>query len=571
MCNEQTPLIIMGDLNSRTGLLDDNFTEPNLGDTCTIESVKPTGITPKRRNCDKVVNQHGRSIIEICQAFNLNILNGRSRGDPLGNFTYNDPNLGASAIDYSICSSNIYEWIKNFMVLPQNEISDHCKIVTEFHLSIPNETPNIDKYHWEDLSKDFKWDSNQSTRFYQVILNSKDCLKEIKQRLEAGLIDSSGKKIQELIINAAQNVFEPKPKKSKGKKGKNTKNQKSKNQKKWFDKECNEMKHDVRKIGREKNREPFNTIIRQKYQEKLKLYKSKCNHKRNRFWQTNFEQIENSLNDPKRFWEVWKKCSEYRNTAKETGITGEAWFNHFSKLHTEHPDNESEVTPGIEYPTPCRQLDILFSKNEIDKAIKKLKNNKAVGFDRISNEMLKNSPTVLVNLLLDYINLCINKSLASDSFCKELITPIFKDGSSADPDNYRGICVSSAITKLFLLMINARIQDFVDQKCLVSKNQIGFKKNCRTSDHLLTLKAIIKKHVTIGKKKMYACFVDLKKAYDSVWHRGLFHKLRKMRLTGKIMDLVENIYKKKLAVLLKTVTRSLLSLTIAKASDKVAP
>ena len=46
-----------------------------------------------------------------------------------------------------------------------------------------------------------------------------------------------------------------------------------------------------------------------------------------------------------------------------------------------------------------------------------------------------------------------------------------------------------------------------------------------TSDHILTLKTIINKYVTDLKgKKHYSCFIDFKKAFDSVWHIGLFRK-----------------------------------------------
>ena len=38
--------------------------------------------------------------------------------------------------------------------------------------------------------------------------------------------------------------------------------------------------------------------------------------------------------------------------------------------------------------------------------------------------------------------------------------------------------------------------------------------------------------------------MDLKKAYDSVPHIGLFNKLRNLGLGGKLIDLIENIYKK---------------------------
>ena len=68
-------------------------------------------------------------------------------------------------------------------------------------------------------------------------------------------------------------------------------------------------------------------------------------------------------------------------------------------------------------------------------------------------------------------------------------------------------------------MISTRFQKKADDEGLISKNQIGFRKNYRTADHLLTLKAVIKKYVTKGRDKIYARFVDLKKAYDSINHQ----------------------------------------------------
>ena len=111
--------------------------------------------------------------------------------------------------------------------------------------------------------------------------------------------------------------------------------------------------------------------------------------------------------------------------------------------------------------------------------------------------MIKNSPNCLLYLILDYINLCLQKSL----ICYDLITPIFKEGDRSNPDNYRGICISSAILKLITSLISERLHTKVDELKLIDKNQIGFKRNSRTSDHLLTLKNIIKKHITIGEVK----------------------------------------------------------------------
>ena len=113
-----------------------------------------------------------------------------------------------------------------------------------------------------------------------------------------------------------------------------------------------------------------------------------------------------------------------------------------------------------------------------------------------------------------------------------------------DPNNYRDTCISSALLKIICTLLNKRIETFCTNGNIIDKNQIGFKKNHRTSDHLLTLKTVIKKYVTIGKKKIFACFIDFKKAYDSIWHEGLFYKLNKIGISGKPLQLIKDIYKK---------------------------
>ena len=158
-----------------------------------------------------------------------------------------------------------------------------------------------------------------------------------------------------------------------------------------------------------------------------------------------------------------------------------------------------------------------------------MKTNKSEGYDRISNEMIKHSPKNVLEILLNFLNLCLEKSLAAESLCKEIMTPVFKSGSIDDPNNYRGICISSSLTKLLTSMINTRLQKNVDEKDLRSKSQIGFRKHYRTADHLLTLKAVVKKYVTKGANKLYACFVDLKKSIRLNFSCGVVWPTSKIR------------------------------------------
>ena len=185
-----------------------------------------------------------------------------------------------------------------------------------------------------------------------------------------------------------------------------------------------------------------------------------------------------------------------------------------------------------------------FTRKEFEKVIKRLKNGKAEGNDSISNEMIKNSPKIIIDLVFNFINMCLEKALIPKPWCLDLINPIHKEGNKDNPNNYWGLCISSALLKIICSLLNNRILLQVKQRGLINKNQTGFKGNHRTADNLPTLKNVVKKYVTIGKGKLYACFVDFKKAYDSVWHEGLFCKMRRNKLQGKLLHLIMDMYKK---------------------------
>ena len=56
----------------------------------------------------------------------------------------------------------------------------------------------------------------------------------------------------------------------------------------------------------------------------------------------------------------------------------------------------------------------------------------------------------------------------------------------------------------------------------------GFIKCHRTADHLFTLRTFVDKYVQhTPRGKLYSCFADFKKTFDSIWHKGLLHKLYK--------------------------------------------
>ena len=77
---------------------------------------------------------------------------------------------------------------------------------------------------------------------------------------------------------------------------------------------------------------------------------------------------------------------------------------------------------------------------------------------------------------------------------------------------------------------------------ILHKSQIGLLPQNRTSDHLLTLRTLIDKYVHWHGEKVYACFVDFRKAFDSVWHDGLLYKLLQIGVRGCFYKLIKNQY-----------------------------
>jgi hypothetical protein len=110
------------------------------------------------------------------------------------------------------------------------------------------------------------------------------------------------------------------------------------------------------------------------------------------------------------------------------------------------------------------ELDYIISEEEIMKAIKDLKNNKADGFDIIINEMLKCGQSVLVKPLSKLFNIILSSGENLSQWSKGYIHPIYKSGEKDNPLNYRGIVINSCIRKLFTKILYVSIIECFDEK-----------------------------------------------------------------------------------------------------------
>ena len=191
----------------------------------------------------------------------------------------------------------------------------------------------------------------------------------------------------------------------------------------------------------------------------------------------------------------------------------------------------------------CNFLDKKFTAVEIQNGIKRLKSNKACGMDSICNELLKAVADIITPILVSIFNKIIDTECFPTLWSLGIIVPIFKDGDASDPNNYRGICINSCLSKLFTMLMNDRLVGVCESRNLIHFNQIGFRKGFRTADHVFTMKTMIDKSF-YDKKKLYVCFVDFRKAYDTVWRDALYYKLITNGISKKFVKILHNMYSK---------------------------
>ena len=335
--------------------------------------------------------------------------------------------------------------------------------------------------------------------------------------------------------------------------------------KKWFDKECMEARKLLRSVSNKKHHEPNNVNLRIDHKETTKMFNSICHKKRNSFWSKKMHTINDNINTEE-FWNTWKEMDEnIEQTNFSDNKHGEVWQNYYQKLYTKSNNLKDSLpvdlggtfenflkqnkvnipeSKRVKLTNDCEKvLNKDIDNKELLNVVKRLKSKKAVALDLISNEMIKFSTSAFKNALIKLFNLILKSNHIPKGWSQGLITPVHKKGDKLNPDNYRGICITSCLGKVFFLILNDRLSKVVNKSRIIHDSQIGFKKGFRTADNLFTLNSSLNRHVIRQPKgKVYACFVDLKKAYDTVWHENLFMRLSVYGIDGNFLFILKKIY-----------------------------
>jgi hypothetical protein len=243
--------------------------------------------------------------------------------------------------------------------------------------------------------------------------------------------------------------------------------------------------------------------------------------------------------DPQKVIEIWRYfCAEIasRNPTSEEGI--------YDDQYQRDTQQELERLKNIRIHQAA--LDQPISDLEVFSALRALKPGTAPGRDGMPVDMLRSAADAINNnelrgdnTVVSAISLMFNFILERECWPTRWadgdVVPLYKGKGSnrLDPGNYRPITLLSVVGKLFGLIINKRLVTFAEATDLTADEQGGFRAFRGTPDQVLILREIVAARSELGFQTL-AMFIDVRKAYDTVWRERAYVDLHQAGINGKL-------------------------------------
>lgn len=245
----------------------------------------------------------------------------------------------------------------------------------------------------------------------------------------------------------------------------------------------------------------------------------------------------------KNYWSEIKKLSKYRNKGTVSSSIKvndiiyerpeektEVFAKHFEKAYTETQDlnfndNHYQVVQEwydtfINEPAPVED----YSIDEADYfAILNQGKNTAPGHDYVTKKFVKKLDLKIHLFIIKIYEYCFKHRYLPKEWKTGTIITIPKHGTDLSKVvNYRPITLLPTLGKNFEKLIKNKIQENTGHQ--IPNYQFGFKTNSSTTQPLTILTNNVETSKLNGNKSV-ALFMDINKAFDSVWHKGLLYKL----------------------------------------------
>ena len=452
----------------------------------------------------------------MCVETSVRIANGRVSGDEEGQVTFvSQSQVGSSLIDYVLASADAFPLIHSLTVLPAPE-SDHAAL----HLLIKRTAAAQQPLPRRQRRRHQQQQPQQPTTQQPLRLGAAQ-LEVWQQRLQqpdaaAQLVDIAaaadaaqvpddmhavGMQFDQLIETTQAEVAATAPAAKGRRRDRNA-------VPRWWDADLARGRRAARQAARRDPQSPAARALRQQYQHLLR----RTQRQWTRSQALALTELARSTNS-KKFWQKFKPAKK-----RACPIADDVMLDSFRKLLDAPTVSSSTAgTSGSGAAPPFAdgsELNSPFTAGAVQQAIGALRGGKAtVGLLKL--DALSVAAAQLAPCLASVFNACQRVAALPRGWALCGITPIHKGGDTSDPGNYRGIAVGSLLAKLYACMLNEKLMRWTEQHQLRARGQAGFRKDHRTTDQTFVVRTLIEK-AKADKQPLYSCFVDFKKAYDTV-------------------------------------------------------
>ena len=524
---------VFGDFNGRVGQKCDYVVHDQinlLNDD--VHYIPDCNIT-RRASLDNTHNSHGIRLLDLCKSTGLRIMNGRLANTHHYTFLSNN---GCSVIDYLLTGDNDLPRLNDFCIEEFNEWSDHAPL--SFSLCC-NNVCNENNGH-EEIK--FKWDSNLRDMFRSDIVENLNVFDTIvnKEILDKSSINCMLNDFTSKMRSIADPLFAKHCHfKQHAYYSSNIFNNKS-----WFDSECISARTCYKRALNQFNIDKTNDN-RIYLCTCKKQYKDTVRKKKSEFYKMKMSELESlRRRKPKDFWSHFKTKNKntngnipldiFRNFFKDLG--GNVFNCNNDESENFNENNDFDLPNNV-----YSELDRNITEEEIVLAVKSLKRGKAYGADNLLNEYFIETIDVLSGQLCKLFNKIIDTGFYPVSWSLGIIVPLHKKGDVNDVNNYRGITLVSCLSKLFTSVINRRLDSLCKENNIISDVQFGFRKGRSTVDAIFILQTLVQKYL-FENKRLYVIFVDMMKCFDTIYRNGLWLKMFKLGIQGKILRIIRDMY-----------------------------
>ena len=224
-------------------------------------------------------------------------------------YSQNETNPLPSVIDYALGNHDILRKIKYFSISDLTRYSDHCIIIklsaeTKFKINTENAYPNLisapPKFKWNNIYKNRLCGAFSSTECQTSLTNFYNSAFDTDQ----SDIDQATSQLTNIIVHTTSQVVPLTVNFIKKKKAK----------KKWYDKSCFQLKHELNRLFNRVSKDPLNTSLRKAFINCRKSYKKLLKQKERSHFMNLKDTLKTSgTNNPKQFWEIIKQLKNDHN------------------------------------------------------------------------------------------------------------------------------------------------------------------------------------------------------------------------------------------------------------------